>query len=288
MSHLQCGLGHMVSMEDGMMKLNRIGMGVFGVAAMLAAIVVSPGFVDAAWVVDTNTNIKLYAGPGTWITGGGEFIAKTDQVGDNFQTERFRTFCVQTHDNFYLGETLDIFGISNNSQPDNNPLYARTSALYRAFMTGYALAGTSSVAESFLGTTYTYNQGSQQDAVLLQKAIWKYQQQTEGSENFAVSQTTSNNKFVAAVETLATGLGWATDLLATSLTGSDFAKHGDVKILNLYRTVGNDHQYPAQDQLYWSGTTPQGGPTPIPEPSMMVLLAFGSMGAVWGVRRRNR
>ncbi len=242
----------------------------------------------AAWVVDTNTNIKLFDGPGR--VNAGEFIVKTDQQGNNFQTERFRTFCVQINEYVSYGEKLDIYGISDVSKLGDNPLTARTSALYRAFMNGYAAAGTTANnAVAILGTT-TYkfngsggtNNSNEADAGLMQKAIWKYQ----GQGSYVTSETASNNKFVAAIENLFST--WAPGLLASQLTGTDRSLWGNVKILNLYRTVGSNTHVQAQDQLYWDGSTFSGSPPAVPEPATVALYALGAFGMVWVGRRKMR
>lgn len=236
---------------------------------------------SASWVVNTSTTIRLYDGPGS--VGAGEFIVKTDQVGDKFKTERFRTFCVQLNEGVVLGKNLEIAGISFQTMTSGQPLSARTSALYRAFIDGYN-SGVDKV--SFFGEDYAkyfFNSNSNSSANLLQKAIWKYQ----GQGNYATTETVQSNKFVRAVEDLATDLGWASGLLAQDLKGKDFQLYGGVRILNLLTTDKYGNKVQVQDQLYYDKNFSPFNPSPVPEPATIALLGLGVAFAPSLLRKRR-
>jgi hypothetical protein len=188
---------------------------------------------------------------------------------------------VQTKEFLSLGETLEIVGISDVSKDDNNPLSAKTSALYREYLRG---------SEEFFGLAYaSFAMGATDtnplrvaDAGLLQKAIWKYQ----GQEGFVTSETVDNNKFVMAVEMVFSTWGnlTAASMHTSALVDStELALYGGTQILNLKRPNGE----PGQDQVYYPGSITNLSVALVPEPSSWALFAIGMLGAEW-IRRRRR
>ena len=235
-------------------------MRVLSAIVSIALICISSTIAQASWVLNVGNTIKLStSGPGTLA---GEFKLSSAQpssgsIENSSQyAVRFSTFCVQVNEFFHDNEVLTIRDISKFSQEGKGPLSDKTAALYHAFRKNTG---------NIFGQTYA---GNDNDANLLQRAIWHFQgQQGYDSE--------SNNKFVTAVN---------------ALDASQLANAGaGVWILNLTRVVNGDHQFPAQDQLYWDGT-PQlsGPPVAVPEPTMVALFLFGAVGAGWTARRKSR
>jgi hypothetical protein len=114
---------------------------------------------------------------------------------------------------------------------------------------------------------------------LLQKAIWQFQGQI-------TTETDLNNKYVKAVNTKATSLGWATGLLADNLSFADKITYGYVSILNLvYSNVySNNVNVNAQDQLYFNKPALLSA---VPEPATAGLFGLGILLAGAYRARRN-
>ena len=252
---------------------------------VMFAICIAPLTTHASWVVNVGTTIKFGDGPGSLA---GEFNIKTNQSGSgggnvtgNSYESRFNSFCVQTNEYINYSDVFTINNISFNSQLGGQALAARTSALYRTFMSGFEASASGVYAMIGSGAdaaTYDFGAGRAADADLLQKAIWFYQGQS------VAVQTVTNNKFVKAVESL----GFATDLAASALTGTNLTSYGGVRILNLVKgssmITNPTAAESAQDQLYFGGA-PVGSPE-VPEPATMLLFGLGAYG-VCCVRRRR-
>ena len=251
-------------------------MRVLSAIVSIALICISSTIAQASWVVKIGNTIKFMDGPGN--LNGGEFKIGTNQTssggsdattGGNYSTERFRTFCVQTGEYMNFTDEIKITGITQSSVGNNPaPLTARTSALYREFMTGYESNVSSNAStRDFFGYSfaqYTYNASGTGvlDPDLLQKAIWQFQGQI-------TTETDGNNKYVKAVNTKATSLGWDTDLLAQNLSEVHKLTYGYVSILNLVYNSNNAH---AQDQLYFDKPAFLSA---VPEPATAGLFGLG-------------
>ncbi len=226
----------------------------------------------AGFQVNQFDTLIVSDGPGGGI--GGEYRI---DVLSNGAGEDFRTFCVQLHQTLIYGELLTVAALSQKSEGNSGTggtqfLTARASALYREFLRGQSLAGnTANSNQSFLplygSTTYKHNGPDQggaplpDDGLAMQNAIWFYQGQLAAS-------SVAGNKFVTAVEALATARGWSAGLLAYQLTATDASLYGGVDILNLRRIGGVE----AQDILAY------GGPDliiEIPEPSAFAIFGLG-------------
>ncbi len=282
---------------------NRLGRLLCMAVALCAGLVASSQHALAGYVINQYDTIKVSNGPGGG--NGGEF--KVDHLGDSTSTDDFRTFCVQVKQFLSFGETLGVADVAQvteglsryNAVADTQLLTARASALYREFLRGQSGAGVNDV-KLFLGAyttgiTYKHNastDGPPDDGRALQEAIWYYQNQLMAISPANLTSLIASNKYVKAVEALATAKGWADGLLAASMTAAQGSVlYGGVDILQIRRNqvgaigaggAGLSTQE-GQDLLAFSGTD---GFSEVPEPSTMVLFGIGFVGAELFRRRR--
>jgi hypothetical protein len=216
---------------------------------------------------------------------GGEF--RMTNAGSVGAGQQFWTFCVEAAENINIPGTYsynvstssDATGAGNPGAP--NHLRARTAALYREFLrekdsnVAAGLQATNRFFQDTLGTVVSnadtiYNSNARAGA--LQDAIWHFQ-------GYTVSNV-ATNKYISAVNALATVKGWAAGMLATALNPVDNAKYGDVRIMNLFNANGGR----VQSQLVRAFDSSS---TVVPEPASVSLFLCGLAGLCGFVRRRK-
>jgi hypothetical protein len=216
---------------------------------------------------------------------GGEFRMSNAWLGGSGQ--QFWTFCVEAAENITVPGTYtydvktfsDATGAGNPTAP--NHLRARTAALYREFLrekdssVAVGLQATNRFFQDTLGSVADnantiYNSNAR--ATALQDAIWHFQ-------GYTVSNV-ATNKYISAVNALATAKGWIAGMLATSLNSVDNAKYGDVRIMNLFNANGGR----VQSQLVRAFDSSS---TVVPEPASVSLFLCGLAGLCGFVRRRK-
>lgn len=189
--------------------------------------------------------ISAYDGPGT--TAGGEFkINLTDQNGNIFASDVFRTFCLEANEYFnYYGQPLKIDGITAYAQNGGvggatngkDYLAAETAWLFYQFTT-----------ESLTGYDYYNAPERVKDANSLQYAIWLLENEIKSTSDLQALS------WIAAAEKAVDG-GWVND--------------GKVFVMNMVKLGSNGSFSNAQDWLVAQT---------VPEPAAMFVFGSGLLG----------
>jgi hypothetical protein len=195
---------------------------------------------------------------------GGEF--RISNVSGNLGTpSQFYTFCMQSNENIFLGQTVRVASISQQSIEPPISLNAATSVLYREYLR-------SRDSNSIFGVSVNFTNSSGGQTV--HNALWYFQSQSGGVNNALAQAVTA---FMASAA-------------YTSLSAQQkAAQFGGVSILNLVKdgTFNANGNYAAADRRQDMLVYRQSLTTVIPEPAAAMLFFTGLVGCCGFLRRRD-
>ena len=186
----------------------------------------------------------------------------------------FQTFCIQTQEMVESGMSyysqLSLEGNSTSAYSTTLGLGAQsltegTALLYRLFATG-----------NLADYNYSYGTARADDALILQEAFWKLQQQTISNVGALTDADWTNNKYLAYLKTVDSSKDW----LQTYDPARDTSGYAVLAMQNMgAKLLG------AQDFLYLTRTSHGNG---VPEPATVCFWLAATGGMIVCRRRKKR